>query len=128
MRSRPLYALLLVAVVAASFLWRAGVIPMPTWLSNFGVGALSALMVFVGFGFLFIRVSTLTLSLLALATSWGVEVSQLYLAPWLEAVRGAQPGWWVPHTTFNWHDLPAYAVGVVVGSLMEWRWRVARRD
>jgi hypothetical protein len=115
--------LLAIAVVAAGLFWRSGLIPLPQWLSNNGGDALWALMVFVGFGFLVPRASTLTLALLALSSAWGVEFSQLYHAPWLDAVRATIPGRLVLGTTFNWPDLPAYAVGVVIGTLAEWRWR-----
>ncbi len=122
-RNRLLYALLAVAVVAAGLFWRSGLIPLPQWLSNNGGDALWALMVFVGFGFLLPRASTLVLAVLALSFAWGVEFSQLYHAPWLDAVRATIPGRLVLGTTFNWPDLPAYAVGVALGALAEWRLR-----
>jgi hypothetical protein len=115
------YALLAIAVVAVGLLWRSGLIPLPQWLSNNGGDALWALMVFVGFGFLFPRASTLTVALLALGVAWGVEFSQLYHAPWIDAIRATLPGKLVLGNTFNWPDLPAYAVGIVIGALAEWR-------
>ncbi len=122
-RRRVLYAVLALFVVAAGLLWRSGLIALPQWLSNNGGDALWALMVFVGFGFLLPRASTFRLALLALTFSWGVEFSQLYHAPWLEAVRATIPGRLVLGTTFNWPDLPAYAVGIAFGAWAEWRWR-----
>ena len=122
-RNRALYALLALAVVAAGLFWRSGLIPLPQWLSNNGGDALWALMVFVGFGFLLPRASTLVLALLALTFAWGVEFSQLYHAPWIDAVRATILGKLVLGTTFNWPDLPAYAVGIALGAWVEWRWR-----
>ena len=110
-------------MVAAGLLWRSGLIPLPQWLSNSGGDALWALMVFVGFGFLLPRASTLVVALLALTFAWGVEFFQLYHAPWLDAVRATLPGRLVLGNTFNWPDLPAYAVGIVLGAVAEWRWR-----
>jgi hypothetical protein len=80
-------------------------------------------MVFVGFGFMRPRTSTLAVASLALAFAWAVEFSQLYHAPWFDAVRATLPGRLVLGTTFNWPDLPAYAVGIALGALAEWRWR-----
>jgi hypothetical protein len=80
-------------------------------------------MVFVGFGFLFPRASTLLIALLALGVAWGVEFSQLYHAPWIDAIRATTPGKLVLGNTFNWPDLIAYAVGVALGALAEWRSR-----
>ena len=91
--------------------------------SKYGGDALWALMVFVGFGFLLPRASTLVVALLALTFSWGVEFSQLYHAPWIDAVRATLPGKLVLGNTFNWPDLLAYALGIALGVLVEWRLR-----
>ena len=120
-RSRALYALLAIAVIACGLLWRSAFISMPQWLSNNGGDALWALMVFVGFGFLLPRASTMTLALLALAFSWGIEFSQLYRAPWIDAIRATLPGKLALGNTFNWPDLPAYATGIMIGVWVEWR-------
>jgi len=122
-RNRLLYLCLAVAVIATGLLWRSGFIPMPAALSKYGGDALWALMVFVGFGFLLPRASTLSLALLALVFSWGVEFSQLYKAPWIDAIRSTLPGRLVLGNTFNWPDLPAYVLGVGLGAIMEWRLR-----
>jgi hypothetical protein len=122
-RSRIVYALLAIAVVAAGLLWRSGLIPLPQWLSNNGGDALWALMVFVGLGFLLPRASTLAVAMLALGVAWSVEFSQLYHAPWIDAIRATTPGKLVLGNTFNWPDLIAYAVGVALGALAEWRSR-----
>ncbi len=122
-RNGVLYAALAVAVVAAGLLWRSGLIPLPLWLSNYGGDALWALMVFVGFGFLLPRASTGMIALLALAFSWGIEFSQLYHAPWIDAIRATLPGRLVLGNTFNWADLVAYALGIAVGAVVERRLR-----
>ena len=122
-RSRVLYGVLALAVVATGLLWRSGLIPLPPWLSNNGGDALWALMVFVGLGFLLPRTSTLTVALLALGVAWGVEFSQLCHAPWIDAIRATIPGKLMLGNTFYWPDLIAYAVGVALGALAEWRWR-----
>ena len=118
-----LYAILAVAIVAAGLLWRSGMIPLPQRLSNNGGDALWAMMIFVGFGFLLPRASTLLIALTALAFSWGVEFSQLYHAPWIDAIRATIPGRLVLGNTFNWPDLAAYALGIGLGAWAEWRLR-----
>jgi len=114
---------LALAVIAIGLLWRSGMIPLPQWLSNNGGDALWALMVFVGFGFLLPRSSTLMIALLALTFSWVVEFSQLYHAPWIDAVRATLPGRLMLGNTFYWPDLPAYTLGIGLGAWMEWRLR-----
>jgi len=122
-RNRTLYAGLALAVIAAGLLWRADFMPLPPSFSNHGGDSLWALMVFLGFGFLFPRASTPVIALLALAFSWGVEFSQLYHSPWIDAVRATVPGKLVLGNTFHWPDLPAYALGVGMGAWVEWRLR-----
>ena len=122
-RNRVLYAGLVLAVITAGMLWRSSFMPLPSVVSKYGGDALWALMVFVGFGFLVPRASTTVLSLMALTFSWGVELSQLYHAPWIDAVRATLPGRLVLGSTFNWPDLPAYALGIGLAAWAEWRWR-----
>ncbi|MEI6175959.1 MAG: DUF2809 domain-containing protein [Verrucomicrobiota bacterium] len=118
-RSRGVYLVLAIVVVAAGLLWRSPLVSMPEWLSKYGGDALWALMVFVGFGFLIPRASTLTLALLALIFAWAIEFSQLYHAPWIDAVRATLPGRLVLGSTFNWPDLPVYALGIGLGAWSE---------
>lgn len=124
MRNRLRYALLALAVIATGLLWRSGLIPWPPALSNYGGDALWALMVFVGFGFLQPRASTLGNAMLALAFSWGVEFSQLYHAPWIDAIRATIPGKLILGNTFHLPDLLAYALGIALGAWAEWRLKV----
>jgi len=119
-RNRVLYAALAVAVVAGGLLWRSHFMSLPPVMSKYGGDALWALMVFVGFGFLIPRASTLLLASLALSFCWGIEFSQLYHAPWIDAVRATVPGRLVLGSTFNWPDLPAYALGIGIGAWVEW--------
>ena len=125
-RNRVLYAVLTLAVVAAGLLWRSDSMPLPPAFSKYGGDALWALMVFLGCGFLLPRASTLTVALLALTFAWGVEFSQLYQAPWIDALRATLPGRLVLGNTFNWPDLPAYALGIGLGVLVEWRIRPSK--
>jgi hypothetical protein len=118
-----LYAVLAVAVIAVGLLWRSRFMPLPPVLTKYGGDALWALMVFVGLGFLFPRASTLIVALLALTFSSAVEFSQLYNAPWIDALRATLPGRLVLGSTFNWPDLPAYALGVGHAAWLEWRSR-----
>jgi hypothetical protein len=78
-------------------------------------------MVFVGLGFPLPRASTLTIALLALAFAWGIEFSQLYQEPWIDAIRSALPCRLVLGNTFNWPDLVAYALGIGLGAWVDWR-------
>jgi hypothetical protein len=122
-RSRALYALLVVAVIASGLLWRSSLLPLPPFASKYGGDALWSLMVFFGLGLLFSRPSTSALAMLAICFPSAVEFSQLYHAPWIEGVRATLPGRLILGSTFNWPDIPAYALGVALGAGAEIRFR-----
>lgn len=118
-RNRWLYLMLIGLVLASGLLWRSRYLHLPPFMSKYGGDALWALLVFVGFGFLFPRISTLRLTLIAIGLAWAVEFSQLYHTAWLDMVRATRIGHLVLGSTFNWPDLPAYVLGVVIGTLAE---------
>lgn len=122
-----MYAGSALALIGAGLFWRASFMPLPHVASKYGSDAIWALMGFVGFGFLLPRASTLVVALPALTSAWGVEFSQMYHAPWLNAVRTTIPGRRVLGNTFNWTDLPAYALGIARGALAECRLRKTAR-
>jgi hypothetical protein len=127
-RNRPRYLLFIFVTTVSGLIWRSRLIPLTPFMSKYGGDALWALMVFFGFGFLFTRISTVRLSLVSLGFAWAIEFSQLYRTPWFDAIRATRPGHLVFGSTFNWPDLPAYAVGIALGALLEiWSAGVSRR-
>ncbi len=78
-----------------------------------------AMMVFLGLAFLFKRKSTVWIALGALIFSFGIEVSQLYHAPWIDAIRATTLGGLILGYGFLWSDLACYTVGVILGSLLD---------
>jgi hypothetical protein len=122
-RSRPLYIILSVLVIAAGLLWRSRFLPLPSFLTKYGGDALWALLIFVGLGFVFNKASTQRLAFGALCFSWAVEFSQLYHAPWIDMIRSTLPGRLILGSTFNWPDLPAYAFGIAIGAVVEFSFR-----
>ena len=106
-------------VIAAGLGLRSRMVPLPAFVIKYGGDALWALMLFCGIGFLFCRTSTLRVALIAFCISCAVEFSQLYHAPWIDALRGTRLGALALGATFNWPDFIAYAVGVGVGVLAE---------
>ena len=78
-----------------------------------------ALMVFLSFGFIFTRWATKTLILAAFFFSFGIEISQLYHAPWLDNLRATRAGGLILGFTFVWSDLICYTVGIAIGALID---------
>jgi hypothetical protein len=118
-RNRIWYAVAIVGVTALGLASRCFPGLFPAFLGKYPGDALWTLMVFLGWGMVLPRESSLRVTLYALATSYLVELSQLYQAPWINSIRGTTVGHLVLGTTFSVADLVAYTVGAVGGGLTE---------
>ena len=78
-----------------------------------------ATMIYLGIRMLFIRRSLKFAGLAAILFCFVVEFSQLYRAPWINTIRATLPGRLILGQGFLWSDLPAYALGVALGLLMD---------
>ena len=58
---------------------------------------------------------------------YGIEVSQLYHAEWIDSIRATTLGGLVLGYGFLWSDLVAYTIGVGVGFLFEFILRTNKR-
>jgi glycopeptide antibiotics resistance protein len=102
----------------AGFLSR-GLLGHHTFIKLYVGDALWAMMVFFGFAFVFSKWSTWKVAAVALGFSVCIELSQLYHAPWIDAIRNMPLGGLVLGFTFVWSDLVCYSVGVGVGVMVE---------
>lgn len=127
LRNRYIQVAAAIMVVTIGLIWRSGWLPLSPFMSKYGGSALWALMVFAGLGWIFTRISTAKLALIALLFAWSIEFLQLWHPPWLDAIRAYRLGHHVLGTTFNWPDLPAYAIGIAIGAWIETAWRRANR-
>lgn len=118
-RSRLWLGIALLGVIALGLASRKFPFLFPAWLGKYPGDALWALMVFVAIAIIQPRLPSLRLACLALAASYLVEFSQLYQAPWINAIRQTTPGHLVLGSTFGWLDLCAYTVGVTLGLLID---------
>ena len=123
-RRRVVYAIVLVAIVAAGLASRRFGHFLPSFIATYAGDTLWASMVFVGLGLLFPRASTRTLAIAALGFAVVDEISQLYHAPWIDAIRATTPGALVLGYGFLWSDLACYTVGVVAAACLD---KVLRR-
>lgn len=118
-RSQPLYALLILAVIAAGLASRKFPALLPAQLGKYPGDALWALMVLLLYGLARPAGSVGRVAFAALATSFAVEFSQIYQADWINAIRHTSLGHLVLGSTFHVPDLLAYAVGVGFGAALE---------
>ena len=92
---------------------------LPGLVADYAGDTLWALAAFLGFGVLLPGASTRRVALLAMAFSVAVEVSQLYHAPWIDAIRRTTLGGLILGFGFLWSDLACYALGVGLGVLID---------
>jgi hypothetical protein len=118
-RSRVVYATALLIVIAAGLGSRVFGRALPAFVATYAGDTLYATMMFVGLGVLAPRWTTARLAGAAFAICCTIEVSQLYHAPWIDAIRRTLPGALVLGSGFLWSDLACYAAGVALGAGIE---------
>ena len=115
-RSRPTYAVVILLVIAAGLASRCSLAGhLPAFLATYAGDTLWALAVFLVLGFMFPRLRPGAVALLALALSFGVELSQLYQAEWINAIRHTRIGALTLGFGFRWSDLLCYTAGCALG-------------
>ncbi len=118
-RSRAAYAARSLLVLCLGLLSRSKHISLPAFIAAYAGDTLWALLVFLGFGWLFPAHSTIRVALYAAAFSFGIELSQLYHTPWLDALRANHFAALALGQGFLWSDLVCYAVGIMLGAVVE---------
>ena len=113
-RPITLYVGLLIGTVLLGLSTRRYPDAFPDVIARFGGDALWATAVFWIIALMRRRSATLGIGVSALAIAFVVEMSQLYRAPWIEAVRATGPGALALGHGFLWSDLLSYAVGVLL--------------
>lgn len=93
---------------------------LPAFVASYAGDTLWALALFLVLGLLLSRTSTGRVAAMAMGGSILVELSQLYHAPWIDAVRRTRVGGWILGFGFLWSDLACYAAGVGLGVAIEW--------
>jgi hypothetical protein len=118
-RNRYIYSLLLVITIALGLASRRFPGIQPQWVQLYLGDTLWAFMVFLLFGFVFHTKRTLWIAIVTLVFSYNIEISQLYHAPWIDALRANPLGGLMLGFGFLWSDLVCYTVGVGFGYMME---------
>ncbi|MED0960715.1 DUF2809 domain-containing protein [Bacillus paramycoides] len=122
-RNRILYAIFTIIVIVLGLSSRKFAYALPDILNAYLGDALWALMIFTGFGFLFPKIETKKLAIISLIFCYGIEISQLYHAEWIDSIRATTLGGLVLGYGFLWSDLVAYTTGIGVGMLCEFMLR-----
>ncbi len=115
-RSRTVYAALLLLTIAAGIASRRFPSVQPAFIARYAGDTLWAAMVFWGLALIWSRARTIVLAIGAVGLAWCVELSQLYHAPWLDALRATRLGALTLGQGFVWSDLACYVVGVALAA------------
>ncbi|MGI9901813.1 DUF2809 domain-containing protein [Bacillus velezensis] len=123
MNRHPLtYGICTVFIIALGLLSRTTYITalLPGIINAYLGDALWAAMIFTGFGLLFRHIRTETAAFLSLSFCCLIECSQLYHAPWIDAIRSSTFGGLILGWQFVWSDIFAYPLGVCAAAFLEW--------
>ncbi len=126
-RNRFYYVLIILLTIVLGLASRYFADHFSFWVKEYLGDVLWALMVYWIFGFLFTRKGSLSISIYALFFSFAIEISQLYHAPWIDAIRNARLGGLVLGFGFLWSDLICYSIGIGCGYLLESLFLIKRR-
>jgi len=92
---------------------------LPGWVSEYAGDTLWGVMLYLALGIVARTWVPWRLAVLTLAAAYGVEISQLYHAPWIDAVRHTRLGGLVLGYGFLWSDLACYTVGILAACTAE---------
>jgi hypothetical protein len=92
---------------------------LPGILAIYAGDTLWALALFLLLGLLLPRVGTACVATAAFVLSTLVEVSQLYHALWIDAIRQTTLGGLILGFGFLWSDLVCYGAGIALGVILE---------
>jgi hypothetical protein len=124
-RSRAACLVILMATIACGLASRRHGTMLPSFIERYAGDVLWATMVAWLLALLWPRAATGRLALGALAIAITVELTQLYRAPWLDAIRATPAGALALGQGFLWSDLACYAVGVSLAAFLD-RWLLVR--
>ena len=111
-RSIPLYVALTCATIGAGLASRRYPAVFPAWIARYAGDTLWEALVFWLLALIWRRASTLHIGAGAFTIALAVEVSQLYHAPWIDAIRDTRLGRLTLGSDFLWSDLLCYAIGI----------------
>ena len=117
-RSRLLYLILTIIVMILGLLSRK-ISGLPKIIELYSGDILWALMVFLIIAFIFNKKSTIFIISWAIIFSYSIEISQLYHAPWIDAIRNTTLGGLILGFGFLWSDLISYTIGIIIGIIIE---------
>lgn len=116
---RTFYAAFTVITIIAGLLVRSLSAYLYPVINLYAGDALYAVMVYFIVSFIRPRNKAVNQALIGLVICYAIEFSQLYQAPWINAVRQTLPGRLVLGSGFLYSDLLAYAIGIIAALVLD---------
>ncbi|MDP6525268.1 MAG: DUF2809 domain-containing protein [Kiritimatiellia bacterium] len=115
-RNRLVYAGVIVAVIIVGLASRSPLATyMPVLFATYAGDTLWALTVFLCLGFVLPRARMAIVASVAILIAFGVEISQLYQAEWMNRIRNTSIGALALGSGFKWSDFVCYTFGCIIG-------------
>jgi hypothetical protein len=102
----------LIVIAALGIASRRFATMLPTLIAQYAGDTLYAAAMFALVAVIAPRWSVSRIAIVAFIACVLIELSQLYHAPWIDAIRAMRMGGWILGFGFLWTDLICYAVGV----------------
>jgi hypothetical protein len=113
-RSRALCVMLSIVTIAAGLASRKYAASLPAPVAEYAGDILWATLVFWLLASIWPSKRSAALAASTIAIAFGVELSQLYRASWLDSLRATRAGALVLGQGFLWSDLACYMVGAAL--------------
>jgi hypothetical protein len=120
MKRRAANSVCAVVVIGLGLASRRHGSSLPPFVSEYAGDTLWALTVLLVASAIAPRMALSYRAAAALVFAFSIEISQLYHAPWIDAIRNTPIGSLVLGFGFLWSDLACYTVGVSIGVCIEW--------
>lgn len=119
MGKRIKYLIITFIVMVMGLLSRKFMFIFPKPIAPFVGDMLWATMIYFGFRFVFSKLKLKENFILSMIFCFGIEISQLYQANWINAIRNTTLGGLVLGHGFLWMDLISYSIGIVIALLID---------
>lgn len=113
-RNRIVYLISVAIVMGVGLSSRKYACYLPEYINTYLGDALWAVMIYLFAALLLKDRKSAQIALLSLLFCYLVEISQLYHAPWIDAIRNTRLGGLVLGFGFLWTDIIAYTMGIGV--------------
>ncbi len=118
-RNRKIYLMLIPFVMSLGILSRKFSYLMPDIINIYLGDAIWAAMIYVMMAFVYANKLSKQIAVFSFLFCYAIELSQLYQAPKINAIRNTTLGALVLGSGFLWSDLLAYAIGILSATLLE---------